>query len=286
MSQFYINSTIGDDTVGAGTLASPWLTIAKAYNSSAVNDTINVAAGTYSWVNQTFSTSRIVAGAALVQGSTLPTTIFDGSAGVKSWTFGETTMQVNNIMFQNFIHTSTGDSVFIGNSLALVTMKNCVIRNGTMFDGGGSSGSGIVGKCASGNGTFYFLNGLMYNIVAGTGGSGCYFGLVGNANWGTVIVRNSTFYTSGANPCAVTNRTAAAGQLMTMKNCIFYSASSRSWHVIYNDYTYVNCSGNLSYNYTGVPITVIVADPLFIDAANGNFNLKPNSPCIDAGTLT
>jgi hypothetical protein len=30
---------------------------------------------------------------------------------------------------------------------------------------------------------------------------------------------------------------------------------------------------------------VITTDPLFVDAANSNFNLRPTSPCIDTGVI-
>jgi hypothetical protein len=42
-------------------------------------------------------------------------------------------------------------------------------------------------------------------------------------------------------------------------------------------------NSNLSGGYPGPGN--IDADPLFIDPANGDFRLQPNSPCIDAGTV-
>ena len=41
------------------------------------------------------------------------------------------------------------------------------------------------------------------------------------------------------------------------------------------------------YQVTSAPSGIgnITSDPLFVDAANGNFNLRPASPCIDTGTL-
>lgn len=37
---------------------------------------------------------------------------------------------------------------------------------------------------------------------------------------------------------------------------------------------------------TGKDVHSITADPMFMDPENGNYQLKPGSPCIDAGILT
>ena len=39
-----------------------------------------------------------------------------------------------------------------------------------------------------------------------------------------------------------------------------------------------------SFTITGTGL--VKADPLFVDQANGNFDLRPSSPCIAAGTST
>jgi len=42
------------------------------------------------------------------------------------------------------------------------------------------------------------------------------------------------------------------------------------------------------YNITGLPsggVNVITEDPQIVDIANANYNLGPDSPCINTGTL-
>ncbi|MDP6124182.1 MAG: T9SS type A sorting domain-containing protein [Candidatus Latescibacteria bacterium] len=67
-------------------------------------------------------------------------------------------------------------------------------------------------------------------------------------------------------------------------NCIVWANGPKNmlaWPIRYT-------SEGLFFNYTNIGEdypgqTTINVDPLFVDMANGNYRLQPNSPCIDAG---
>lgn len=72
----------------------------------------------------------------------------------------------------------------------------------------------------------------------------------------------------------------------TIKNCIAYADNSSSLLGTPLGFTETNnCYYNL--NESADPANgIIVDDPLFVDFANGDYRLRPSSPCINAGTAS
>jgi hypothetical protein len=98
---------------------------------------------------------------------------------------------------------------------------------------------------------------------------------------------NTSFHNSLATSLRMTAfiQGVSGGPLLTYKNCIFSDESAAPLSVstgcTVTSITYCDFYG------TDVPTSTfsIASDPLFVDPANGNFNLRPSSPCIDTGTL-
>ncbi len=119
MASYYI-ATTGNDSTGTGTSGNPWLTISKAFSSSAVNDTINVAAGTYTMLDQTFTSTRTIIGAAAT------TTIFDGAAAAVTW---QGSYIISNLTFTNISQGSTGAGIFTDTGGSdIISFTNCIFR--------------------------------------------------------------------------------------------------------------------------------------------------------------
>ena len=125
------------------------------------------------------------------------------------------------------------------------------LRNGRADEGGGALGGTLNNCILSGNTAGYYGGGA----------------------------RNSTL-----NNCTVTGNTAGEGggvaSCFYVYNSIIWGNTGGNWDVSWYDcFMYSSCTTPLPSDGTGN----ITSNPLFVDAANGDFRLQAGSPCIDAG---
>jgi hypothetical protein len=109
-----------------------------------------------------------------------------------------------------------------------------------------------------------------------------------------LLAENNVFYNSTAN-----NISALSGSTVISKNNIFYlsgtakaystSGSLTSNYNVFNVQStgFINGHSTLSAwrSASGQDMNSMVANPNFVNPAENNFSLQPNSPCINAGTL-
>ena len=89
---------------------------------------------------------------------------------------------------------------------------------------------------------------------------------------GKVVCLNSIFYLAAADDYAIYSDDDVGAILHLENNCV-YSAAGAVTNPFYDE------TNDRSIPGTGT----ILEDPLFMDAANNDFTLKPTSPCLNAG---
>lgn len=282
MATYYI-ATTGNDTTGDGSSGNPWLTLSKAYTASAASDTIVLKNGTYTWnsyISFNPTTNRTI------QGETAGSVIIDGSSTtVSAVALGRAgvTLSISNIVWQN--GGIAAATVFDSNGT--LTITNCVFKN---LYAGGSSNS-LFGA-TSAVVTLSFVNCLFNNIYS-TASSSALVGMEGhNASYPkSVTLTNCTIYliTGGASllDYIFFSQYAVTYFTPTVKNCVIYNGTGGTVNYS-NSISNGACTYSCNYLITSPPSGTgnITSDPLFVDAANANFKLRPTSPCIDTGTLS
>lgn len=300
MTTYYINADTGNNTTGTGTSILPWLTLAKAVTSSAVGDTIICQSATakYAFLDQTI-TNRII------QGISPTTSIFDGAGASVRWTVSGPS-QIKNLGFED-INTTSGDiikTILIGGD---ITISNCIFNQLLM-----SSSNSI--QTLIGNGTNNFAGGgslvatqnlniincVFYNPSVVSGSSTNNAGVVGGSTQGSTsllrvkinitncviyLLTASTFYLN--NFASLYNGSGGNGDI-TFTNTILYNETGKTVNLrAFSAGTDVkNYCDEVSVSNTIAGTGNITSDPLFVDRVNGNFNLRPTSPCINTGILT
>ena len=273
-----------------------------AINAAKDGDTLLVAAGTYSAID---ATGRVLD---IVSSDGPAATVIQGKNALlskkRAATFGQTMTRPRCTLTGFTVeggycndYTTGGGGVFGG------IVSNCVIRgNGALLGGGGAAYCDLVGCTISDNsstvmgagalvstlesclvtGNTVTFNGVsllealgVLSISDNFGGGG---GIAYAAAENCTIVGNTAKNSSGGGAFwAVLNNTYIAGNASTKDggNQNFYKCPVRvqPWFVCSEEPEYRN---SLGYVDAG-------ADDTFVDAANGDYRLKPGSACVDAG---
>jgi hypothetical protein len=159
--------------------------------------------------------------------------------------------------------TLAGNSADWGGGAAFSTLNNCTLAGNSAGGDGGGAAMGTLKNCTlTGN-------------SAGAYGGGASGGTLHNCT----LTGNSAFYGGGA--------TGDYFGICTLNNCIVYFNTAQTganyYHAwLFSDAPVMNycCTTPMTANGVGN----LTNEPGFVDAAAGNYRLRPGSPCIDAGT--
>jgi len=298
MSVWYLNADTGNDTTGDGSSGSPYLTISKAHTVASSGDTVVCQDSTahYTFINQHFTKNLTIQG----QQTDGSGAIFDGGGNEYYWAtvrggyvYNPTVeLNISNLTFYD-IQTPGAGKYYNAVSTLIGTINNCVFHELYNNDATGSVSGGIVGANLYGGLEDHDLtikNCLFYGFTGTPALMGGHH-TSGHNDTGTVRFINNTVYSDGtytsSSPTLIGIYQVGA-VTYTFKNNIFYSTTTidfvRSLGVTWFTFNYNDTYGlNASRTPTGTGN--ITVDPLFVDVATDNFNLKTTSPCTNTGEL-
>ncbi len=307
---WHVDATSGNDAKDGLSWSTAKKSIQAAVDASAIDDTILVADGVYeafSAENRRGITIRSVNGA--------ERTIVDGGGVTRCASLGVDTNDVVKTTLVGFTLRNgrnmhgTGakggiveDCIVTGNyagrddnpgfkgyggGLYGCIATGCVVSNNAASNhGGGAHGSVLVRCIVSGNVaeddgggaiscvlTDCLVSGNEARNAGGTSSGG---GIIKSTAIRCTIVGNRAVYGSSSTPGS-----AGADNQSVLQSCIVFGNvfTTGESSDIYNSTATYSCFGS-TVSGTGN----IVSDPLFVDAANGDYRLQAGSPCIDAGT--
>ena len=275
MATYYLNADTGNDSTGAGTAVSPWLTIAKALTAVSAGDTIFLqnSVAKFTWATAIIPSITI-------QGQSTTGCILDGAAAAITWTVNSTPT-FSNLTFQNASGSSL--TIFIGANSGTTrsTFNYCIFTNITLPN----DGLGVET-----NFTFNYC--LFYGLTCVSSTQKCLLFYGNESGSGdTIFFVGCTFYTSATGSAQFTHiiNGSAGSAVVTVRSCIFVNAGANMTAFMGSGATASATYSDFFGNGIGTSITIgtgcIAVDPLFIDPTNGNFNLQPTSPCIQTGSL-
>lgn len=312
---FYVNSARPDDSGDGLSWATAKKTIQAAVDATVDGDTVLVTNGVYNTgvtVTPGFSLNNrvvITKGIAVQSVNGAEVTIIEGS-GVEHFGLSSAIRGVymskgvlDGFTIQNgttfdtletlpyYSAENTGGGICMVSAAANTKVRNCAIRYNSAPGGGGVS-EGYLENCTVSNNSSAFGGGVFYATLvscivvsnSASGGGGTYRSSATNC----LIVGNNALNDGGGScqdylyNCTIVRNTGRAGAGSyqgTLKNCVM--AENR-----YQGFDNNHYESTFDYSCT-IPLPPgtgnIDSDPLFIDAASGNFRLRADSPCRDVG---
>jgi len=264
MATYYINADSGDDGSGDGSEGNPWLTLAQAYTQASDNDTIILQDSTANFTtpaNQHTWTKSLT-----VQGEQDDGT---GATIAKSGVNNRVEISGTNT-FEKLTFTHTANNAWpMFDSTGVTTFNLCRFVD---CKERGSANLGIIKRTSS---TLTITNCVFLNTQ--------FSDVVTNSSVihsPTTVTGCLFIWTSGQTNIVAYVSYSAGG---TWKNNIIANYSAES--VDDNSAGSYSGQNNCWYNITSTPglTNDITTDPLLVDPDNGNYNLRPTSPCIGTG---
>lgn len=294
MATVYLNADTGDDSrtyVQAQNSATPWKSPTKVNTSAVTGDTVvlQTATAAYTLTATVTSTKNFTFVGATTTPSNHKITIDVITSGFLVQLNG-VTWSFSYVRFTGCKSANSSVSCFQGITSAGwgFTATNCEFYNNDMS----SNASGISGIASSNNiaGTITLANCALWDNVDTSGTGYMFGGRHSSGTTNTVVMTNCVFDEDAAsNVCAVIGSSnAATPTLVTIRSCEFNNRGGGTFKMFLTTtpapayYSY-----NDAYLMTNVPAGGtgnLTSDPLLVDPAGENFNLRQTSPCIGTGS--
>jgi len=281
MAIYYVSPTGANSGPGTS-VGSPWLTIQYAITNSTTGDTIVLAAGTYTQSASLTLSSRIYRGAGYAL------SIIDFSAGNYQLVLNGAAITMRDL--QIYRSTQTGDTTCIENAVNLAVLTFTRVWFKSLICGLNRAVVGIDGTFGQFVSTTTFTSCLFTGCAKRTS-SATAAGIIRSESASTIttLINCVVYNAASLAALALCMIAGGAGKIHVYKNCILVSTQSVSFAQNGSAHTHTGSTTNCIYgSWTSVPAgaaATITSDPLFVDATNANFALRPTSPCINTGTL-
>ena len=153
-------------------------------------------------------------------------------------------------------------------------VRRSILSANVAMRGGGASEANLS-RCVASN-----------NVAIGEGG-----GVYGGTNENVLLINNLAEYGGGASMALLNHATAASNHAMqsgggvyrgiVSNSILYFNSADAGWSNYFNAVCRYSCT-------TPDPQTTgnVLADPRFVDAANGNYRLEHDSPAVDAARAT
>ena len=244
----YVDISQQDDTGDGRTWSTAKKSIQAGIDTVAIGGTVIVTNGTYAPISTTNQAITIQS----VNGADV--TIIDGKKSQRCATLGSATGHTDTIL-KGFTltngHARTA-GFYNGGGTCYGTLHNCVLSGNEATTHGGGAYYSVLHNC------------VVTGNTTGHDGGGAYSCTLNNCTLsGNKAYQGGGAYGSALNNCIVWGNTGYVVATNNHQGCAFlYSCS----------WPKPSGEGNIK------------ADPKFADAANGDFRLQTNSPCINTGT--